>query len=107
MRKKIVIYKRKKYIKVATATGNKLIRILVIMLLLSICTAVTAKEVRVFTGDIQRVEKTVGSDGNTYFLILKNGTVYQLADAKQYDIALQNWRYFRFIVLNVKDDEKE
>lgn len=82
MKKYVVVYKRKKYIKVATAIGSKFYRILVVICLLFSCIAINAKTVRVFTGNIQRVEKTMRIDGNTYFLTLKDGTMYQLEDEK-------------------------
>ena len=59
MKKYVVVYKRKKYIKVATAIGSKFYRILVVICLLFSCIAINAKTIRVFTGNIQRVEKTV------------------------------------------------
>ena len=93
MKRHIVIYKRKKYIKVATAIGSKFYRILVVICLLFSCIAINAKTIRVFTGNIQRVEKIVRIDGNTYFLTLKDGTMYQLEDGKQYSIVLENWKY--------------
>ena len=75
MKKYVVVYKRKKYIKVATAIGSKFYRILVVICLLFSCIAINAKTIRVFTGNIQRVEKTVRIDGNTYFLTL-DGDIY-------------------------------
>lgn len=62
---------------------------------------------KVFTGNIQRVEKTVRIDGNTYFLTLKDGTMYQLEDEKQYSIVLGSWKYFKFIMIDVKDNGKK
>lgn len=56
MKKYVVVYKRKKYIKVATAIGSKFYRILVVICLLFSCIAINAKTIRVFTGNIQRVE---------------------------------------------------
>lgn len=56
MKKYVVVYKRKKYIKVATAIGSKFYRILVVIYLLFSCIAINAKTIRVFTGNIQRVE---------------------------------------------------
>lgn len=99
MKKYVVVYKRKKYIKVATAIGSKFYRILVVICLLFSCIAINAKTIRVFTGNIQRVEKTVRIDGNTYFLTLKDGTMYQLEDEKQYSIVLESWKYFKFIMI--------
>ena len=71
------------------------------------CIAINAKTIRVFTGNIQRVEKTVRIDGNTYFLTLKDGTMYQLEDEKQYSIVLGSWKYFKFIMIDVKDNGKK
>ena len=102
-----LVYKRKKYIKVATAIGSKFYRILVVICLLFSCIAINAKTVRVFTGNIQRVEKTMRIDGNTYFLTLKDGTMYQLEDEKQYSIVLGSWKYFKFIMIDVKDNGKK
>ena len=99
MKKYVVVYKRKKYIKVATAIGS-------ICLLFS-CITINAKTIRVFTGNIQRVEKTVRIDGNTYFLTLKDGTMYQLENEKQYSIVLESWKYFKFIMIDVKDNGKK
>lgn len=65
------------------------------------------KTIRVFTGNIQRVEKTVRIDGNTYFLTLKDGTMYQLENEKQYSIVLESWKYFKFIMIDVKDNGKK
>ena len=96
MKKYVVVYKRKKYIKVATAIGSKFYRILVVICLLFSCIAINAKTIRVFTGNIQRVEKTVRIDGNTYFLTLKDGTMYQLEDEKQYSIVLESWNPIKF-----------
>lgn len=107
MKKYVVVYKRKKYIKVATAIGSKFYRILVVIYLLFSCIAINAKTIRVFTGNIQRVEKTVRIDGNTYFLTLKDGTMYQLEDEKQYSIVLGSWKYFKFIMIDVKDNGKK
>lgn len=56
MKKYVVVYKRKKYIKVATAIGSKFYRILVVIYLLFSCIAINAKTIRVFTGNIQRGE---------------------------------------------------
>ena len=107
MKKYVVVYKRKKYIKVATAIGSKFYRILVVICLLISCITINAKTIRVFTGNIQRVEKTVRIDGNTYFLTLKDGTMYQLEDEKQYSIVLESWKYFKFIMIDVKDNGKK
>ncbi len=107
MKKYVVVYKRKKYIKVATAIGSKFYRILVVICLLFSCITINAKTIRVFTGNIQRVEKTVRIDGNTYFLTLKDGTMYQLEDEKQYSIVLESWKYFKFIMIDVKDNGKK
>ena len=46
MKKYVVVYKRKKYIKVATAIGSKFYRILVVICLLFSCIAINAKTVR-------------------------------------------------------------
>ena len=97
MKKYVVVYKRKKYIKVATAIGSKFYRILVVICLLFSCIAINAKTIRVFTGNIQRVEKTVRIDG----------TMYQLEDEKQYSIVLGSWKYFKFIMIDVKDNGKK
>ena len=107
MKKYVVVYKRKKYIKVATAIGSKFYRILVVICLLFSCITINAKTIRVFTGNIQRVEKTVRIDGNTYFLTLKDGTMYQLENEKQYSIVLESWKYFKFIMIDVKDNGKK
>ena len=103
MKKYVVVYKRKKYIKVATAIGSKFYRILVVICLLFSCITINAKTIRVFTGNIQRVEKTV----RTYFLTLKDGTMYQLENEKQYSIVLESWKYFKFIMIDVKDNGKK
>ena len=100
MKKYVVVYKRKKYIKVATAIGSKFYRILVVICLLFSCITINAKT-------IQRVEKTVRIDGNTYFLTLKDGTMYQLENEKQYSIVLESWKYFKFIMIDVKDNGKK
>ena len=89
MKKYVVVYKRKKYIKVATAIGSKFYRILVVICLLFSCIAINAKTVRVFTGT------------------LKDGTMYQLEDEKQYSIVLESWKYFKFIMIDVKDNGKK
>ena len=98
MKKYVVVYKRKKYIKVATAIGSKFYRILVVICLLFSCITINAKTIR---------EKTVRIDGNTYFLTLKDGTMYQLEDEKQYSIVLESWKYFKFIMIDVKDNGKK
>lgn len=103
MKKYVVVYKRKKYIKVATAIGSKFYRILVVICLLFSCITINAKTI----GNIQRVEKTVRIDGNTYFLTLKDGTMYQLENEKQYSIVLESWKYFKFIMIDVKDNGKK
>lgn len=46
-------------------------------------------------------------DGNIYFLTLKDGTMYQLEDEKQYSIVLESWKYFKFIMIDVKDNGKK
>ena len=46
-------------------------------------------------------------DGNTYFLTLKDGTMYQLENEKQYSIVLESWKYFKFIMIDVKDNGKK
>ena len=71
------------------------------------CYYLKSKTYRVFTGNIQRVEKTVRIDGNTYFLTLKDGTMYQLENEKQYSIVLESWKYFKFIMIDVKDNGKK
>lgn len=107
VKKKTIMYKGKLYIKVATATGNKFSRIIAVICLLLSCMLVSAKSVRVFTGNIQRVEKTVMIGSNAYSITLKDGTVYQLEDERQYNLVIENWRYFKFITLNVKDNGEE
>ena len=42
-----------------------------------------------------------------YFLTLKDGTMYQLEDEKQYSIVLESWKYFKFIMIDVKDNGKK
>ena len=86
MKKYVVVYKRKKYIKVATAIGSKFYRILVVICLLFSCITI---------------------NGNTYFLTLKDGTMYQLENEKQYSIVLESWKYFKFIMIDVKDNGKK
>lgn len=68
MKKYVVVYKRKKYIKVATAIGSKFYRILVVICLLFSC--ITMNE-------------------------------------KQYSIVLESWKYFKFIMIDVKDNGKK
>lgn len=61
MKKYVVVYKRKKYIKVATAIGSKFYRILVVICLLFSCITINAKTIRVFKG-IYRKHTARGED---------------------------------------------
>lgn len=107
MRRRTVMCKGKKYIMVATATGKRFARIIVVTCLLLCSMSISAKTIRVFTRDIVRIEETVKNDGNTYTITLKNGTVYFLEDKAQYDLVRENWQYFMHLNLKVKSNEEE
>ena len=83
------------------------IKVIVLVCFACISLAANSKTIKVCTRDIYQVEEIIRSDGNSYTMTFRNGTVYRLENKKQYDLILANWSEYKFLDIDIISDEKE